>query len=271
MLNPAERDLEALTAAIEELRTRLGGVREIGAATLDNIPELRRRLLTTRDEPAHGQVFETQNPLVSVRIATYGRSELLLDRTIPSVLSQTYENLELIVVSDGPDEVTEGRIKALGNSRVRFVSMPHRGLYPTDPMKRWMVAGSPAMNQGAILARGEWIAPLDDDDQFSPDHIEVLLQTAIRGRYEMVYGKFRCHLPEGEVDIGVYPPQRGQFGFQTALYMSRLRFFEWEPRSWLLDEPADWNLCRRMLEAGVRIGFVDRVVTELTPTGPRTE
>jgi len=43
--------------------------------------------------------------------------------------------------------------------------------------------------------------------------------------------------------------------------MSALRCFEFSTRSWLLDEPADWNLCRRMLETGVRIGHADRVVT----------
>jgi len=251
------------------MRTRLDEVHGIAAAEFDKIPELNRLLLSAREDPAHRAVFEERNPLVSIRIATHNRCDVLLGRTIPSVLAQTHENLEVIVVGDDCDDDTEAEISRLADPRVRFVALPQRGAYPTDPVKRWMVAGSPAMNLGARQARGQWIAPLDDDDVFTPDHVRVLLDAAHANGYEMVYGKCRCHLPADTVDIGVYPPEHGQFGFQAGMYMSRLRFFEWEARSWLLNEPADWNICRRMLAAGVRIGFVDSVVTEITPTGPR--
>jgi len=125
------------------------------------------------------------------------------------------------------------------------------------------------MNLGAQLARGHWIAHLDDDDEFSPEHLAVLVEAARAGRYEMVYSKFASTAPYHEPVLGRYPPELGQFNFGAALLMTELRFFEFDTRSWMLEEPGDWNVCRRMMEAGVRIGWVDQVLTTLHPTGPR--
>jgi nucleoside-diphosphate-sugar epimerase len=57
--------------------------------------------------------------------------------------------------------------------------------------------------------------------------------------------------------------------FVAGLCMAELRFFDFDAHSWMLGEPHDWNLCRRMMEAGVRIGWVDQVLAKVYPTGPR--
>jgi hypothetical protein len=53
--------------------------------------------------------------------------------------------------------------------------------------------------------------------------------------------------------------------------MRSLGFFEYDTASWVLNEPADWNLCRRMMAAGVRIGHVPRVVTTVRTDHPGVE
>jgi len=157
-------------------------------------------------------------------------------------------------------------VRSLGDPRFRFVDLPMRGEYP-GPGRRHLVAGAPAMNHAAGLARGTWLAPLDDDDEFEPDHIEVLLEKALEGRYELAYGNFRVIIPGGEpVVSGRWPPTYGEFGYQAAIYLTALRFFESDHRSWVLDEPADMVLRRRMMEAGVRMGWVDRVVSTYYPS-----
>jgi hypothetical protein len=85
----------------------------------------------------------------------------------------------------------------------------------------------------------------------------------------MVYGDIlqRQPLPEGDRVLTGYPPEFGSFGFQSAIFMTALSFYEFSTRSWLLDEPSDWNLCRRMVESGVRIGHVDGVVMVYYPSG----
>jgi hypothetical protein len=54
---------------------------------------------------------------------------------------------------------------------------------------------------------------------------------------------------------------------QAAIYLRSLStVFPYDTSSWLADEPADWNLVRRMREAGVRIGFLEQIVGRLWTT-----
>jgi hypothetical protein len=268
-------EIDHLTKEIRENLDRQHATQErlydVMAANYDNIWFRRRLLLEARSSADYKQAFQEAEPLVSVRIATYNRPDVLIERTIPSVLAQTYQNFEIVVVGDGCSDDTGARLEAIGDPRISFVNLPHRSVYPADRVKRWQVAGGGAMNHGAELARGLWLAPLDHDDEFAADHIELLLRSARDASYELVYGRLQVEQPESRRIIGSNPPELGQFNFAGALYLRSLRFFEWDPRAWVLGEPADWQVCRRMLEAGVRIGFVDAVVTNLYPAGPQIE
>ncbi len=258
------------SAPLQDLVARVAEIRDITGQHLDRIPELRAQLIVARQSDEYGASFTDEQPLVSVRIATYDRAEILFDRTLPSVFAQTYPHIEVIVVGDGCAEETVRRAAAVTDPRFRFVNLPHRGVYPADPAHRWLVAGSPAMNYGAELSRGRWIAPLDDDDEFLPDHVETLLRTAREAGFEMVHGRMAVVAADGSAtsEIGSYPPAYTQFGFQAAMYLGVLKFFEYETSSWVLGEPGDWNLCRRMMQAGVLIGYTPDVITTLYPAGP---
>jgi hypothetical protein len=257
-----EDSLQSHRESMRQLGEALEQVRNIVGAQFDRIPELRAALLTARADNDYAAAFDEAEPRITVRLATYDRGEILFDRTIPSIQSQTYANFECIVVSDRCTDDTRVRIEGLGDPRFRFVELQGRGEYPSDPHHRWMVAGAPAMNLGAQLAEGRWIAPIDDDDEFTPDHLEVLLREAQAGRFELVYGNFRWERGGGPEIVGHFPPEHSHFGMQAAMYMAKL---------WVLEEPSDWNLCRRMMEAGVRMGYVDHVVTVIYPTGPRDD
>ncbi|MFO1534397.1 MAG: glycosyltransferase family 2 protein [Thermoplasmatota archaeon] len=217
----------------------------------------RRRLRRIRRErPA-----DAPDPLVSVVIATYNRSGLLLERAIPSALRQTHGNLEVVVVGDCCIDDTAQRMANLGNPRVRFLDLPERGAYPTDPRKLWQVAGVVPMNKAVELARGEWIAPLDDDDAFSDDHVAALLEAARAQGAEMAYGVIEMEQPDGT--FRPLPSRRLRLGNVTRmalLYRKDIAFIENDLASWKWDEPADWALVRRMRDAGVRIAFVDKVL-----------
>ena len=89
--------------------------------------------------------------LISVVIPTRRRPELLL-RAIESVLRQTYDQMEILVVIDGPDEATREALRGVQDSRLRVIALPES------------VGGSDARNTGVQNAKGEWIAFLDDDD-----------------------------------------------------------------------------------------------------------
>lgn len=216
-----------------------------------------------RDSEAWQRAYSEPEPLVTVRIATWNRANLLVERALPSVFRQTYPHWEAVIVGDACTDDTEERVAALGDPRISFRNLPVNGPYPEDNlMHRWYIAGVPAMNAALRMARGAWIAPLDDDDEWDEDHLEVLLDAALQDRAELVYGRTRCQLrgePTEHV-FGSWPPQRGTIDLGTVLYNAALREFEHDMASRFQNEPHDWHLVHRMWDAGVRFKFVDRVV-----------
>jgi hypothetical protein len=205
--------------------------------------------------------FTRKKPLISVQIPTWNRAKILTERTIPSVLKQTYQNFEIIIVGDHCTDDTGELLKNFNDKRIKFYNLPQRGDYPANPKDRWMVAGVVPVNRALELCSGEWIAPLDDDDEFSEDHLEVLLNYTLEHDYEMVYGKVKIETAPGKwSEVGSYPLRHGGISRISALYHAKLRFFKYDINAWKYQEPADWNLWRRMKEAGIRIGFVDKIV-----------
>jgi glycosyltransferase involved in cell wall biosynthesis len=107
--------------------------------------------------PQEAQVLAA--PCVSVIIPTVRRPTLLL-RALRSVFIQTYSNIEVIVVVDGPDEDTVTVLGTVSDPRIRVI---------VNSESR-TAAG--ARNVGVAHATGEWVAFLDDDDEWSPDKLE---------------------------------------------------------------------------------------------------
>lgn len=106
-------------------------------------------------------INQKTNPKVSVIITTYNRSGFLTKRAIPSVLSQTYKNLECIIVDDGSTDNTEEIVKEFikRDNRLKYFKIKNSGL-------------SAARNFGIKKSNGEYIAFLDDDDEFLPEYLK---------------------------------------------------------------------------------------------------
>jgi len=104
-------------------------------------------------------------PDVSVVIPTFARPELVT-RAVRSALAQTLENIEVIVVIDGPDPASRAALAAIDDDRLRVVELPEQGGAPN------------ARNVGAQEARAPWTALLDDDDEWLPSKLAVQLEVA---------------------------------------------------------------------------------------------
>lgn len=244
-------------AAIEG---QLDELRQLIARAYDGTPRAAAELLRMRRAPTYADAY-ADDPLVTVRIGSYRNPDLLLDRALASVLRQTHAKWEAIVVCDGREPETAERIAELGDTRVRCLQRPRNGPYPSEAHDRWQVAGVHPFNLGVALARGAWIAPIDQDDEWDDDHLRILLDAARESAAEVVYGVGRVLVAGGgETYFGRWPPTLADFGFQTAIYHAGLATFLYDVNSYLTGEPADWNLARRMLEAGVSFEFVERVV-----------
>lgn len=110
-------------------------------------------------------------PVVSVVIPTHGRAQLLA-RAIRSVLAQTYSRLEIIVVDDASHDNTRDIVEQFGDSRIRYIR------HQTNK------GGSAARNTGIRAATGEYVAFLDDDDEWGPEKTEEQLK--LLARYNVV-------------------------------------------------------------------------------------
>jgi glycosyltransferase involved in cell wall biosynthesis len=102
-------------------------------------------------------------PGVSVVIPTRGRPKLLR-RALDSVVGQTYENFEIIIVIDGPDPATIESLKEFSDTRL------------TVHVNEQNIGLSGSRNKGVGISRFDFIAFLDDDDFWSEDKLEKQLQ-----------------------------------------------------------------------------------------------
>lgn len=98
-------------------------------------------------------------PLVTVVIPTYNRASLVL-RAIESVRRQTYTHVEILVVDDGSSDDTEAIVRAAPDPRIRYLAHEHNKGLPA------------ARNTGIRAARGEYVAFIDDDDEWREDKLE---------------------------------------------------------------------------------------------------
>ena len=118
-------------------------------------------------------------PLISVVIPAYN-AEQFLDETLESVLSQTYENWECIIVNDGSTDNTEEIAKKWceKDSRFRLTNKENGGL-------------SSARNWGIKESKAEYIAFLDHDDVLTPDSLEVRINVLIEQNVDLVATKLQ--------------------------------------------------------------------------------
>jgi Glycosyl transferase family 2 len=262
-LDGLEKSLAEIGRDVERIGEDLGRVTEMLRFVTYEGPANRRRLQALRDSPEYELAFTEPEPLVSFVIPTYRRFEKLRDVSLPSILAQSYSNIEVIVAGDASPPETEQVVAEVGDPRVRFHNRTVRGPYPEDETLRWYTIGTPPYNDGVAMARGSWIASLGDDDALRPDHTEILLEAARANRWEHCYGRHLVHYPSGEtLEVGVFPPVKGEYVLQASIYHSGLRFFGLEMVDHLFHEPNDWSLCRRMLESGVRFGMVPDIVAD---------
>jgi O-antigen biosynthesis protein len=133
-------------------------------------------------------------PEVSVVIPTRNRWPLLSTHALPSALAQEDVELEIVVVDDASDDETPERVEALTDPRVRLVR---------NEVNRRLPA---SRNIGAEVARGAWLAFLDDDDLWSPRKLRAQLDVARATGAAWVYAQ--CIVVDGDgrpLDVHPFP------------------------------------------------------------------
>lgn len=127
------------------------------------------------------------NTLISVIIPAYN-TEKYIEKCIDSVLSQSHESLEVIVVDDGSNDNTVNIVKdmMIKDNRLSLVCQQHQN-------------ASIARNKGMEIAKGEYYVFIDADDILLPDALKLFLDTAISNNADFVIGNMQEISEAGEI------------------------------------------------------------------------
>ena len=208
---------------------------------------------------------QPMDPLVSIIVPTYKRPDML-GRALDSLVGQTYGNIEIIVISDNdPDSdyaaetnrVMEGY---LGDSRVRFMTTSgHTG-------------GGFARNVACREAHGDYLAFLDDDDEFLPDKVETQLDYMLKEGLDFCWQDVAWYNERGKLvehrrldhchDFSKNGLLRAHLLTPicpTSTYMLKKSLFDRTDGFGEVIAGQDWWLILRCIEADARFGYMPEV------------
>ena len=126
-----------------------------------------------KDEDCQRRSDKNIGPLVSVIVPTFNRPQMLTE-SVKSILSQSYQNFEILVVNDAGVDISE-ILNNVSDKRIRY-------LQHTENKGR-----SAAKNTGIKSSKGKYIAYLDDDDIYYQDHLETLVNELEKGAFKVAY------------------------------------------------------------------------------------
>lgn len=171
------------------------------------------------------------NPLISVILPAYN-VEAYLESCVESLLAQTYENLELIIVDDGSGPVCAELCDALKkrDARIRVYHKPNGGL-------------SDARNFGLERAQGEFVSFVDSDDTVDADYLAYLYSLHEKYGTDLTMCQVEAHFPNGKSQA----PQGFETKCMSAKDAMESLFYHRE-----VDTSGCAKLCRRSLFSDVR-------------------
>ena len=183
----------------------------------------------------------------SVIIPVFNR-ERQIERCLASVLTQSFRDLELVVVDDGSRDSSIERVQRIADDRLRLLThQENRGV-------------GPARNRGIDAASGDWLVFLDSDDELTPGALAMIHRFAVEASQDVGALCFRCRRDNGEfsprplsqpveLDYAVYlaflEQVRGRRG--DMLRCVRRRCFEHVryPRDRMLEDKFHLDFARR--------------------------
>lgn len=203
--------------------------------------------------------------LVSVVIPTYSRNDML-EKAINCIQKQTHQNLDIIVVDDNPPE-SEFRLstqkimqKYATDERIRYIQNPQN------------LGGAGARNVGIEASKGEYIAFLDDDDEYYPEKIEKQLQVFLDSKSDklaLVYCDVEHVGKNNHVDCVIRKRYRGNCLYEaieddciasTSMWLVKKSLLESVGNFSIVPCKQDSTVILKLLEKGYEVDFVPEVL-----------
>ncbi len=199
-------------------------------------------------------------PLVSITTVTY-HSEETLARTIESVLNQTYDNIEYLIVDGGSADRT---VEVAGRYREQFrergfaysiVSEPDQGMYD-------------AINKGIRLSHGEIIGNINSDDWYEPFAVEKAVAFLEETGCDYMYADLKMIRPDGTSFIKVARQQKiaTSRGWNHPTQFAKREIYNRFPYQ-VESLHDDFDLFLKVRKSGCRIGVLNEVLANFTMEG----
>jgi len=194
------------------------------------------------------------NPLVSILLPTHNRADVL-HFAVCSVLAQTVQNFELLIVGDGCTDHTAEIVRSFDDSRIHWFDLPKGPAFGYA-------------NRNAVLqqARGELVAYMSHDDLWLSDHLERLLPFFEDDQIEIAFSRPLWVIPSGMIVPGIHNLNHTQ---TLNLFLNeknwipsdctihrRNCFFKYGYWDDTLPISADWDMWKRIIKDGEGKNFV---------------
>jgi glycosyltransferase involved in cell wall biosynthesis len=196
-------------------------------------------------------------PTVSVIIPAYNQGEYLQE-AIQSVLVQTLNDFELVVVDDGSTDETCFIVKRFSDDRLHYIYQENQGL-------------SAARNTGIKATKGRYLTFLDSDDMFQPEKLRLLVEELETNKNIGLVAGQAVPIDQDGNSIGrifnkPVPVDVRHLLLTNPLHVgSVLLRRSWQEKVGFFDEALrsyeDWDMWLRLVRSGCRMGWVDRPVS----------
>lgn len=196
-----------------------------------------------------------EKPLVSIITVCYN-SEKSIKKTIKSVLNQTYDNIEYIIIDGGSTDNTLSIIDDFNNSNIKLVSEKDNGIYD-------------AMNKGINIASGEIIGIINSDDWYEMNSIEIVVNEYIKNGEGIYYGIERKLINSKEFLL-----ERGNIEFidikmipHSTCFVSKSIYTNYGTFDEKYRYSADYDLIIRMKNKRVAFFKIDKIISNFSIGG----
>jgi glycosyltransferase involved in cell wall biosynthesis len=190
------------------------------------------------------------DPLVSIVTVVYN-GEKYIERTIQSVLQQTYSPIEYIIIDGGSKDKTISIIKKYDEQIAHWISEPDKGI-------------SDAFNKGIQACQGEIIGIINADDWYEPDAVEKIVKTI--GEYDIAYGKI-VYWRNNKIDK-ISPADhtllpREMSVNHMGVFVRKSAYERWGMFDTTLKYAMDYDLLLRFFLGGAKYVYVDEIIANM--------
>lgn len=197
--------------------------------------------------------------MISIVMSTHNRADRL-SKAVDSVLNQTYPDWELVIVDDASTDNTEQMVKSYSDPRIVYIKRAKNWGNDTKPK-----------NEGIMASKGEYVALLDDDNHYRPDHLSVLLNAIQKDpKLDVVYGDRwlidETHRIPSQVGVcSDYLPallMKRNYIDTSDVLIKRQALFDVGGFDERYKKYIDWNLWVRMCKMGKKFKHVPLLITD---------